>query len=474
MSNVAILVNNPGTVDSRVVKNARSTKSAGYSVCVFGRKQFESSFESEEVVDGCLYRRLNVKYSVDLLKDVLRVVFNEKSLTFGLPVWIVLIIGILLAPPVLAYATVRLVFRSFFSVFRIKGDIQRKYPRFFWTSLYCFHERVTSGYSKIINRIARIFIQPIMMLEYLVATVGQIEAFRPDIVYCNDLDTLLAGVYVSRKRKVPVIYDSHELERDRNDRKGFWVRFIIKACEDKVVRDVSFIVTVSQGIAEKLHQFYPDKEILVVHNVPEKLEETYKGTTVRRLIGLSDDKFLAVYVGLITLDRCLEEIVGALCYLPADVHIAFIGPSNSPSFKELLTKRAAALGVLSRLHIISPVPAADVPYFIEDADLGLLLAPNICASYNFSMPNKLFEMTLAGVPILHSNLASISDFVEKQGVGLVLEDPLTDSRIASKIDELYRCGIKRMEFEALKEMRNKLCWENEFSSVIRLYQRKKY
>ena len=69
------------------------------------------------------------------------------------------------------------------------------------------------------------------------------------------------------------------------------------------------------------------------------------------------------------------------------------------------------------------------------APFGFCLREAPCLNHRLSMPNKLFEMTFAGLPLVGSDLPEIGRYLRETGVGLAV-DPTDPAAIAAAFREL--------------------------------------
>ena len=104
-------------------------------------------------------------------------------------------------------------------------------------------------------------------------------------------------------------------------------------------------------------------------------------------------------------------------------------------------------------------------------DLGAMIDQNICKSYYYSLPNKLFENIQAETPVISSNFPEYKRIVEGYNVGLCC-DPHNVDEIVETIEKLRNDKVLYAKMkENLKIAKKELCWENEKKILIKEYSR---
>ena len=169
-------------------------------------------------------------------------------------------------------------------------------------------------------------------------------------------------------------------------------------------------------------------------------------------------------MGGVFINRGVEKLIDATKIL-AGYNLALVG-SVDPEYKALLILQARSLQVESRVHFVPPVPPEQVVSYIATADVGVFAIKNICKSYDFCMPNKLFEMSFSNIPIAVSKLTSINRFIGEVGNGLMF-DPEDPVDIASKIKTVYE---NPTQFVANKEALKPYSWESQKKKLYLIYQ----
>lgn len=267
-------------------------------------------------------------------------------------------------------------------------------------------------------------------LSYYRQGIAAVRELRPRIVHCNDYNTMWIGVAAKLLAGSAVVYDSHELWADRNQRSE--PRWWLLACEALFLRVADRNLATSPGHAEAIARRNRVAPPQVVRNIAERPAAASldggptDGSTAARTI---------VYSGALTAHRGLEQAIAALPQAPG-VSLRILGPGGSP-YREHLARLAHRHGVGDRVRIEAAVPPQRVVEEIATAAAGAALIQPACRSYALSLPNKLFEYLVAGLPVLAADIPTIGAFVERHGVGLLVppDDPAALARAMRAIVE---------------------------------------
>jgi len=292
---------------------------------------------------------------------------------------------------------------------------------------------------------------------YTRATVVALRE-RPVLMHCNDYNTAWIGVAAKALVGSRFVYDAHELWPDRNLRPE--PRAWLLACEWLFTRLSDRVITTSPGYAEVMAGRYRIPSPLVVRNIPEA---GVNAAVARRSNGAP----LALYFGALTRNRGLEQAIAALAEIP-ELRLRLVGP-ESWGFKAELARLAQRLGVEERMELWEPVPAGEGQRVISEADVGLALIQPSCLSYELTLPNKLFEYTAAGVPVLGSRLPMISDFISGHGVGLTAA-PGDVRDIAAKLRAILVPETNARMRAATRWTAAVLAWAHEQERLAAVYE----
>lgn len=300
-------------------------------------------------------------------------------------------------------------------------------------------------------------------LSYYRRGIATIRRLRPQVVHCNDYNTMWIGVAAKLLAGSTLIYDSHELWPDRNGRSE--PRWWLLACEALFLRVADANLVTSPGHAEAIARRHRVARPRVVRNIAERPATNGAGPTGDERTREQDRTL--VYVGALTDHRGLEQAIAALPRAPG-MTLRVLGPGAAP-YRERLQMLAEEHGVGGRVLLAPPVAPDEVVATIAPAAAGLALIQPACRSYELSLPNKLFEYLAAGLPVLAAGVPTIRSFVEQNGVGLIVapDDPEAISRAMEEIVEPER---NRRLRAAVAEASARLSWVEESERLRQAYR----
>jgi len=289
---------------------------------------------------------------------------------------------------------------------------------------------------------------------------------KPDLLIANDLDTLLPNYLISKIKRIPLVYDSHEYfcgvpELEKNN----FARRIWLSIEKWIFPKLKHVFTVNDSIAELYHKQY---KILpkVVRNIPLRQENIIIKT--RTELNLPVDKKIVLLQGAgINLDRGVEELIEAMQWVDNTL-LLIIGGGD---VYYLLQQKTASMGLTDKIQFIKKLPYSELMQYTANADLGLTLDKDSNLNYRFSLPNKLFDYIHAGIAVLSSDLIEIRKIIEQYEIGEIISDHQPET-IALHINKLLADDERRLKYAAnTKTAANELCWENEEKELLNVYQK---
>ena len=135
---------------------------------------------------------------------------------------------------------------------------------------------------------------------------------------------------------------------------------------------------------------------------------------------------------------------------------------HRPILEQLVRDR----GLTEKVLFFGPVPNDQLISYSASADIGLANIVNSSVSYHTSLPNKLFEYAMAGIPVIGSDSPEIGRIVTEEGIGEVCDAEDADA-IAEAL-RVIRSDPDRYT-EGLEHAASRYNWAVEQQLLVDLY-----
>lgn len=477
-----MLVSNSCDPDFRVIKQAESLVRFGHRVRIFCKAK--TGIANFETINGVEYQRLELAPAKAASARPVVIVPNTGQAPASAPPAAAAPCNpVVESPAILPFRLVRHAAKRAWQLYKLAHSAGRRLTKAGLAMVRKCRSSALSlakcGSSRLHTSLRNFTKFNAMARSYVPAVV----AWRPDIVHAHDLVCLPAGRQAARLAKARLIYDSHELETHRNPplppmRKRFY-RFI----EGRNIRRADAVITVCRPIAAHLQNAYrirrphvifnaPDVSARLLGHAPGMGRQGWRASAepmrdIRAMAGVPGHGKLGIYVGLVTINRGIETMIDALAGL-SNVWFVAVGPSNE-KYNQTLLNRAKALGVAERFRILPPVHPDRVVDFIASADFGVNPLNPITLSYAYAMPNKLFEMSFAGLAIVNSDAQESARFVTRHGLGVIFRhnEPVDLARAVKELT--LNIGQYRPNATRLRQIQDTYGWHRQEETLARLY-----
>lgn len=288
-----------------------------------------------------------------------------------------------------------------------------------------------------------------MTMDFIRNAVFDVRLFfsalrtHADVVHAHDLDTLAPAWAAALLMRARLVYDSHELwlGSARYLREtGILGRLRDRLTERLLIRRADAVIAVTRGRIGVMREMYPGLAVDLVENCPEAIPDLPPGGLLDGMRGGGGP--IVLYQGAIAYERGLEQLIEACGLIPSgSARVVMIGPDITVG---VLPESAARKDVNGILTILPPVPSEKLPEITASADIGLILFRNTCPNHLYSLPNKLYEYMMAGLPIIASDLPEMAELIGRERCGILI-DPEDPESIAGGILELASDGGRRAE-----------------------------
>ncbi len=290
--------------------------------------------------------------------------------------------------------------------------------------------------------------------EYNVRLFIKLLFLKKEILLANDLDTLLPNYLVSKLKKVPLVFDSHELFSELPSIKGRYSQKVWKLLEKWLVPKQKKIITVSDSIANWFVKNYNVKP-LVIKNLP-----TFKNVP---FIESNKNNRYILYQGALNKGRGLLALIEAMQTIDIPLKIAGDGPLKSKIQEKIIT-----LALEDRIELLGNIHPENLLIITQNAVLGVSLEEDLGLSYRYSLPNKLFDYIQAKIPVVATYLPEIKQVVKNYQIGEIVKNH-SPNEIAKTINKVLK-NKKSFYQIPLEKASKELIWENQETALSSIFK----
>ncbi|MFC7049266.1 glycosyltransferase family 4 protein [Emcibacter nanhaiensis] len=310
-----------------------------------------------------------------------------------------------------------------------------------------------------------IFFQIIKYLEFSLRLLVFYRNKDVGMVNCHSLGLLPLGWLFKKIYGSVLIYDAHELETEKNGLKGQRQK-LARKLERFFITSVDLVIVVGNAIAEEYRKTYSLGNVVTVMNCPKLLyKQRPANNSFRKEFGISDEKIIFLYQGVLSRGRGIEDIIEAFSALQGkgDKVLVCMGYGSLEKTVEDAASR------YENIYFHPAVPPDVLPEYTASADVGLCLIEPVCKSYELCLPNKFFEYAMAGVPVIASDLPEMRGMVQTYNNG-VLVPPNDVERLVQVIEQTTPEDFSKMA-DNTRKLVEELNWETQEKIMVTAYQK---
>lgn len=258
-----------------------------------------------------------------------------------------------------------------------------------------------------------------------------------------------------------LLYDTHELETETNGLSAL-NKLIFKFSERVFIKSFHHIFVVSSSIENWYRNSYNITNITTVKNCPE-FQLVEKTNLFREKLKISSDSIIFLYQGALIKGRGIEKILSAFKKINNPKFcVVFMGYGEFQKIIEFSSNQ------FPNIFFHEAVSPEIVLRYTASADFGLTLIEDVCLSYYYCLPNKVFEYLMSDLPCIVSNIPELKDFVNRTEVGIVCETNTPEDIIES----VYRISnFNNQKFkEKISLAQTEYNWKIESNKMIEIYK----
>lgn len=301
---------------------------------------------------------------------------------------------------------------------------------------------------------SRFLLRTLSHLSFLISSALRSLGSGPcDVVISSSppLEIALAGIFVSRLKRKPFVFEIRDLWPDDAIHlgllKGRVPIAIAKWIERLAYRQAKRIVPVSPGfVPYLLSEGLPEPKVRVIINGTDVhlFRPEAAWSRVGRLFNADDGNFTVIYAGTHGLQHHLETVLETARLLAEHRNIRFLLVGDGREKAKLLAKRRQ-FG-LTNVQFLPARPREKIATLIAGADICLLHTADMMINTR-NIPAKLFDYMAAGRSIVAGARGQAQRLVERAQTGITVS-PENPSEMAEAILQLYSDSHLRAQLGA--------------------------
>lgn len=232
-----------------------------------------------------------------------------------------------------------------------------------------------------------------------------------DIIHAHDFDTLPLALVLSKLRRVPILYDAHEIYSSmvKKDIRGF--SSIVWMLERRLSRAADEVVTVNETLAELLSKGRAIPARVVTNSPDTGVLDGTDMKQVRDRYGLRG--FVVSYLGSLEPGRFIEELISSM-EPGAGVTLAIGGDGT---LKPVVQKAASTN---SKIKFLGTLDTDEALRVTCASDLVAAMLDPSNPNYRVSTPVKILDAMACGRAVVTSEGLDISDRLKGIGCAFVI------------------------------------------------------
>lgn len=260
-----------------------------------------------------------------------------------------------------------------------------------------------------------------------------------------------------------VIYDVHEdvpLDILTKSWIPVWLRKKLSQIVEKIEKwsanKFDAVITVVPSITNR----FKNANVVEIRNYP-----IYKESSTGNLFTRGEEKYVA-YIGDLTSRRGIPKMVQAIGLLDnKEVGFKLAGRFS----EEGLLSKVKKINGWNKTEHLGWVNPEEAGTFLRGAIAGLLTLEKV-PSHMGSLPVKLFEYMMAGIPVISSDIPLWQEIIDECKCGIIV-DPSKPEEISEAINYLLANPLeaKKMGENGMKAIREKYNWQMEEKKLLKLY-----
>ncbi len=286
--------------------------------------------------------------------------------------------------------------------------------------------------------------------------IGVLHSFKPAILYLNsrlepvaavrDFFSLLI-IKCLYYKKLKIIIKSHGSDPSIFHKKSIFYTYFLMPYMTRSINAWLFLSIEEIMIIKKYNSNLANKSFTTCNII--KTSRSVPSSAFKIKHGLLPTKFNILFVGRITSEKGVFDIINSIPLLNCKDHCAFIFVGDGPDLNNIQIK-SEQLNLSSYIKFLGHFNDEECDHFYANADI--LLFPTF---FNEGFPMALFKSIAAGLPVITTKTRASVDHLTTPN-NVIWVEPRSEKDIAAAVEKLF----KDKELREFMSYNNKLLGEN--------------
>ena len=239
-----------------------------------------------------------------------------------------------------------------------------------------------------------------------------------DVAHLCDFDTAFFGGLAARICRKKIVFDIFDYLC--TDAKSFFQK-TVRNVENRIINAADAVIICTEDRKRQIVGTNP-KRLEVIHNTPPQI--------VQKNNERHDGKIKIVYVGILQDHRLLIEMIDSVKKMSnVELHIGGFG-----KYEEYIKNQA-----FSNTNIIyhGKLPYNKTIELEEKCDIMTAIYEPSIGNHKFAAPNKFYEALMLGKPLIMVKETGMSNVVEENNIGELIDRQNEWASIKNKMHEIY-------------------------------------
>jgi len=244
---------------------------------------------------------------------------------------------------------------------------------------------------------------------------------RPKILYVHDFYLSLPGLFNGKALRIKTIYDAHELIIPNRKTKRSWRDKFYYSLEKISIKGFDVVISANLERAKIMKRHYQLEELpVIIRNISKPtLGDMSVNTLIDSypILNKLDEELFVVYMGDISLDRGLREVIDATAYLPEKIFLVVVG--DGPDLVRIRAEVSLNKELRGRIRFLGSIPQGWIQDILSICDLGVVVYSMNGLNNFYCSPNKVYEYAQAGIPMISTSQPPLVDIIKRYKIGSV-------------------------------------------------------